>query len=102
MAVILVNPGVVQHIGNPPAISMRSRESVTGGRRKPPFFLVRARIGHIMAAMQRQIALAALLGMAALIFAPELMDAGTFVLAKSLDVNALKVIQNSLYGLGCF
>jgi hypothetical protein len=56
----------------------------------------------MMRAMQRQIALAALLGMAALIFAPELMDAGSFVLAKSLDANAMKVIQNTLYGLGCF
>ncbi|MEQ9172425.1 MAG: hypothetical protein RIE87_14570 [Rhodospirillales bacterium] len=55
-----------------------------------------------MAAMQRQIALAALVGMAALIFAPELRDAGTFVLSKSLDANAMKVVQNSLYGLGCF
>tara|TARA_R110000772_G_scaffold231592_4_gene342643 strand:- start:13626 stop:13793 length:168 start_codon:yes stop_codon:yes gene_type:complete len=55
-----------------------------------------------MAGMQRQIALAALVGMATVIFAPELMDAGAFVLAKSLEVNALKVVQNSLYGLGCF
>ena len=55
-----------------------------------------------MALMQRQIALAALVGMAALIFAPELRDAGAFVLSKSLDANAMKVVQNSLYGLGCF
>ena len=39
-------------------------------------------------------------GVAALIFAPELMDAGAFVLAKSLDANAVKVIENALYGLG--
>jgi len=52
--------------------------------------------------MQRQVALVALVGVTALIFAPELMDAGAFVLAKSLDANALKVIQNALYGLGCF
>jgi hypothetical protein len=64
--------------------------------------LDRAAFGHIMAGMQRQIALAALVGMATVIFAPELMDAGAFVLAKSLEVNALKVVQNSLYGLGCF
>ncbi|HBC06262.1 MAG TPA: hypothetical protein DC046_01620 [Rhodospirillaceae bacterium] len=62
----------------------------------------RAPFGHIMALMQRQIALAALVGMAALIFAPELRDAGAFVLSKSLDANAIKVVQNSLYGLGCF
>jgi len=64
--------------------------------------LVQAPFGHIMAGMQRQIVLAALVGMATVIFAPELVDAGAFVLAKSLEVNALKVVQNSLYGLGCF
>ena len=52
--------------------------------------------------MQRHFALAALVGMAALIFAPELRDAGAYVLSKSLDANADKVIENSLYGLGCF
>ena len=75
---------------------------MTGAARDPPFFLDRAAIGHNIGAMQRQIALAALVGFAALIFAPELMDAGAFVLAKSVDASALKVIQNSLYGLGCF
>ena len=56
----------------------------------------------MMEPMQRQLALAALVGMAALIFAPELLEAGAYVLSKSLDANAVKFIQNSLYGLGCF
>ena len=52
--------------------------------------------------MQRHIALLALVGMAAVIFAPELRDAGAFVLSKSIEANASKVIENALYGLGCF
>lgn len=69
---------------------------------KTAIFLGWMRKGEYDRGMQRQIALAALVGVAALIFAPELMDAGAFVLAKSLDANAVKVIENALYGLGCF
>ena len=75
---------------------------MTGGTGKTAIFLGWMRKGEYDWGMQRQIALAALVGVAALIFAPELMDAGAFVLAKSLDANAVKVIENALYGLGCF
>lgn len=79
-----------------------ARATVTAGHPDAAIFLGSGAVRPYYAAMQRHIALAALVGMAALIFAPELRDAGAFVLSKSLDANAMKVVQNSLYGLGCF
>lgn len=52
--------------------------------------------------MQRCYAIGALALVAAVIFAPELKGAGEFVLAKSIDVNVLRLIDDALFTLGCF
>lgn len=52
--------------------------------------------------MQRCYAIGALALVAAVIFAPELKGAGEFVLAKSVDVNVLRLVDDALFTLGCF
>jgi len=52
--------------------------------------------------MQRCFAISALAVVAVVIFAPELKGAGEFLMAKSVDVNILRLIDDALFTLGCF
>lgn len=52
--------------------------------------------------MQRRFAIYALVGMVALIFAPELRDAGAFLLSQSVDTNELRALDQAAYFVGCF
>lgn len=58
-------------------------------------------IDHMIVAMQRRLPLIALMAMAAMIFAPEIRDAGAFLVAKSVEANAIRIIDGLAFAVGC-
>lgn len=55
----------------------------------------------MIVAMQRRLPLIALMAMAAMIFAPEIRDAGAFLVAKSVEANAIRIIDGLAFAVGC-
>jgi len=56
----------------------------------------------MIVAMQRRLPLYALMALTAVFFAPEIRDAGAFLLDKSIEANALRILDGVAMAMGCF